>query len=192
MTPESKTRARATAFAVAAAAVAMLGLAFAAKPLYDTFCRITGFGGTTSVAERESGRVIDRPVRIRFDANVDPSVALTFKPETPFVDAKVGQNVLAFYVVENQTGHPIRAVAGYNVAPHKAGKHFMKVECFCFREKIFHPGHQERLPVMFYVSPDIENDRQAKDVRTITLSYTYYPVGEVPQMARLEAASAVN
>jgi cytochrome c oxidase assembly protein subunit 11 len=188
MTP----RARKTALVAGVAAFGMLGLAYAADPLYDTFCRITGFGGTTSVAERESDRIIDRPVRIRFDANLDPAVPLDFRPETPFVDAKVGQNVLAYYVVENATENPVRAVAAYNVAPHKVGQHFMKVECFCFKERTYQPGHKERLPVMFYVSPDIVKDRQADDVRTITLSYTYYLVGDAPVMARLEDASAVN
>lgn len=188
MTP----RARTTTLVSVAVAFGMLGLAFASAPLYDMFCKVTGFGGTTKVAAQKSDRVTDRPVRIRFDANVDPSLDLVFKPETPFVDAMVGQNVLSYYVVENRSPDAVRATAGYNVAPFKAGKYFEKIECFCFKERTFQPGHSERLPVFFYVSPDMVKDKQARDVQTITLSYTYYPLGGIPPVARLEDASALQ
>jgi cytochrome c oxidase assembly protein subunit 11 len=185
-------RARLTAWIVSGAAVGMLGLSFAAEPLYSTFCRLTGFGGTTQVAVEPSRRIIDRVVRVRFDANVDPAAPLEFKPTQPFVEAKLGETILAFYEVTNTSAEAIKAQATYNVAPDKAGVYFNKLECFCFKEKIFQPGEKMNLPVIFYVSPDMDDDPLAKDVKGITLSYTYYRSGALKASARLEDASAVN
>jgi cytochrome c oxidase assembly protein subunit 11 len=188
MTP----RARLTAFIVSGAAAGMLGLSFAAEPLYSTFCRITGFGGTTQVATKPSRKVLDRVVRIRFDANVGDDAPLAFKATQPFIDVKVGETVMGFYEVTNTADYPIRAMASYNVAPSKVGKYFEKVECFCFKEKTFAPGVTEKLPVVFYVSADMADDVLANDVKGITLSYTYYFAGAAGISARLEDASAVN
>jgi len=174
------------------AAAGMLGLTFAAEPLYSTFCRITGFGGTTRVAVEAPRRILDRTVRVRFDANVDPGASLTFKPVDPFVEARLGETVLGFYEVTNTSSGPIAAMASYNVAPHKAGRYFEKIECFCFKQKIFQPGRTERLPVIFFVSPDMADDRMADDVNTVTLSYTYHLAGDMKQTARLEDASEVR
>jgi cytochrome c oxidase assembly protein subunit 11 len=169
----------------------MLGLSFAAEPLYSTFCRITGFGGTTQVAVKAPGRVLDRTVRVRFDANVDPAAPLSFRAVEPYIEARLGETVLGFYEVTNTSEGPVAAMASYNVAPHKAGVYFNKIECFCFKKKIFQPGVSERLPVIFYVSPDMADDRLSDDVRSITLSYTYFLADDVPKTARLEDASAV-
>ena len=189
MTP----KARLTVFILSGAAVGMLGLSFAAEPLYSTFCRLTGFGGTTQVATEPSRRVLDQIVRVRFDANVDEGLPLEFKPVEPFIDVKVGETVMSFYEVTNTSDGPIKAMAAYNVAPDKAGKYFNKVECFCFKEKVFGPGKTEKLPVIFYVSADMADDPLANDIKGITLSYTYYFAGEAPTTtARLEDASAVN
>ena len=185
-------RARLTAWILSGAAVGMLGLSFAAEPLYSTFCRLTGFGGTTQVATAPARRILDRVVRVRFDSNVDPAAPLEFKPTQPFVDARLGETILAFYEVTNTSSEAVRAQAAYNVAPEKTGVYFEKLECFCFKEKIFQPGVKERLPVIFYVSPDMDDDPQAKDVKGITLSYTYYRSGPLKPSARLEDASAVN
>lgn len=185
-------RARLTTWILSGIAVAMLGLSFAAEPLYSTFCRITGFGGTTQVAKAPSRVILDRTVRVRFDANVDPGAPLKFTPEQPFVDARLGETVMAFYDVTNLSDKPVLATASYNVAPHKVGQYFSKIECFCFKETVFQPGQKQRLPVIFFVSPDMDKDWQADDVNGITLSYTYYRSGDLKASARLEDASAVN
>jgi len=185
-------RARLTTWIISGAAVGMLGLSFAAEPLYSTFCRLTGFGGTTQVATAPSRRILDRMVRIRFDANVDLAAPLEFRPTQPFVDARLGETILAFYEVTNTSAAPVTAQAAYNVAPAKAGSYFEKLECFCFKEKVFEPGVKERLPVIFYVSPDMADDPLSNDVKGITLSYTYYRSGPLKPSARLEDASTVN
>ena len=188
MTP----KARLTAFIISGAAVAMLGLSFAAEPLYSTFCRVTGFGGTTQVATKPSRKILDRMVRVRFDANVGDDAPLAFKPGQSHMDVKVGETVMAFYEVTNTAEYPVKVMASYNVAPSKVGVYFQKVECFCFKERTLAPGRTEKLPVIFYVSADMDDDRLADDVNGITLSYTYYFAGGVGASARLEDASAVN
>ncbi|HEX5006868.1 MAG TPA: cytochrome c oxidase assembly protein [Hyphomonadaceae bacterium] len=188
MTP----RARLTMFILSGAAIGMLGLSFAAEPLYSTFCRVTGFGGTTQVATKPSREVLDRKVRVRFDANVGDEAPLEFKPGQPYMDIKVGETVMAFYEVTNTADYPVRVMASYNVAPAKVGVYFQKIECFCFKERTLAPGKTEKLPVIFYVSADMDRDRLADDVNGITLSYTYYFAGNVGTSARLEDASAVN
>lgn len=186
-------RARLTTFMLTGAALGMLGLSFAAEPLYSTFCRITGFGGTTQVATKAPDAALDRVVRVRFDANVGSDAPLAFKAAEPHLDVRIGEKVLAFYEVTNTSDSPVKAMATYNVAPHKVGKYFEKMECFCFREKLFQPGQTERLPVVFFVSPDMAADPFAEDVKGITLSYTYYLAGDAPAAtARLEGASLVN
>lgn len=186
-------RSRFTVFILSGAAVGMLGLSFAAEPLYSTFCRITGFGGTTQVATSAPSRILDRTVRVRFDANVGSGAPLAFKAAQPFIDLRLGEKTLAFYEVTNTSDSPVKAMAAYNVAPHKAGVYFEKMECFCFKEKLFQPGVTERLPVVFFVSPDLADDPFAKDVKGITLSYTYYLAGDAPAAtARLEGGSQVN
>jgi cytochrome c oxidase assembly protein subunit 11 len=183
-------------FGLAGLCLGMLGLSFAAKPLYDTFCRITGFGGETRVASVEAaGRVapIDRPVRVRFDANVEDGLPMKFAAEKPFVDLKLGERMISFYEVTNTSNAPIRAMASYNVAPHKAGKYFNKIECFCFKTTMFRPGETVRLPVIFFVSPDLEADRFARDVQTVTLSYTYYgSSAAAAASAQLESGPTLN
>lgn len=193
MTPN----ARLTAWIAGGAAVGMLALSFAAEPLYSTFCRITGFGGTTRIAAEAPSQVLDRMVRVRFDANVDSAAPLAFKAVEPFVDVKLGERTMAFYEVTNTSSSPIRAMATFNVAPHKVGAYFDKLECFCFKENTFQPGVTQRLPVVFFVSPEMAKDASADDVKGITLSYTYYLAGDAPAKApgataRLEDASAVN
>lgn len=182
-----------TAMILAGAAVGMLGLSFAAEPLYSTFCRLTGFDGTPKIATAPSRRVLDQTIRVRFDANVDTGVPIAFKPTQEFVDVKLGATTLAFYEVTNTSDQPIKALAAYNVAPDKAGKYFSKLECFCFKEKVFAPGVTEKLPVVFFVSPDLADDLLDKSLSSVTLSYTYYRSEKgIKASARLEDASAVN
>jgi len=155
------------------AALGMLGLAFASKPLYDTFCRVTGFGGTTQIAEAAPEDILDRHLTIRFDANVIDAPVL-FRPLQTSVDINVGEHGLAFYEVTNTSKNDVSLMASYNVTPHKSGLYFNKLECFCFTERIVKAGETKKLPVVFFISPDLDRERNMADVRTITLSYTFY------------------
>ena len=154
----------------------MLGLAFAADPLYDTFCRVTGFGGTTRVAAAAPDEVIDRTVAVRFDANVN-GAPLRFHPLQKQVSLRLGEHGLAFYEVTNTSDRPVSVIASYNVTPHRAGPYFNKLECFCFEERVIEAGATKKLPVVFFVSPRLDERSLNKDVRTITLSYTFYDTG---------------
>lgn len=161
--------------AVAAGVVlGMTVLAFSAKPLYDTFCKVTGFGGTTRVAEKAPSRVLEREVTIRFDANVN-GAALEFRPSKTSLPVRLGEHAIAFYEVTNTSNKPISAIASYNVTPHKAGPFFNKLECFCFEEQWYQPGETRKLPVIYFIDPEMDGERNMKDVRTITLSYTFFP-----------------
>ena len=158
-------------------AFAMLGLAFASKPLYDTFCRVTGFGGTTQVADRAPDRISDREVTVRFDANV-ANAPLKFKAAQTNLPVRLGEHSLAFYEVTNTSVSDVSVIASYNVTPHKAGRFFSKLECFCFEERIIKAGETKKLPVIFFVDPALEEERGTQDVRTITLSYTFFNTDE--------------
>ncbi|HVY88637.1 MAG TPA: cytochrome c oxidase assembly protein [Hyphomonadaceae bacterium] len=184
--------AKRTAWILGVVAVGMLALSFAAEPLYSTFCRLTGFNGTVQVTKAASRQVLDRVVRVRFDANVEPGMPLKFEPLQPYMDVKIGETVMAFYQATNTSQTPLRAAAAYNVAPHKVGQYFNKLECFCFKERTYMPGKPEKLPVVFYVSADMAKDWQDDDIKGVTLSYTYYRAGSAKPGARLEDASAVE
>lgn len=153
--------------------LAMLGLSFASKPLYDTFCRVTGFGGTTRVADAAPDRVLERSVEVRFDANVS-NAPLLFRPLETSHRIRLGEHGLAFYEVTNTSDQAVSVIASYNVTPHKAGSYFNKLECFCFEERIIGAGETKQLPVVFFISPDLDEYRLLDDVNTITLSYTFF------------------
>lgn len=161
--------------ALATTAGMMLGVSFAAVPLYNTFCLVTGFGGTTNVATSESAETIDRQITIRFDANVNGDLPWAFQPKQQEVVLKVGDNALAYYQARNLGKRTFTGTAVFNVTPQKAGQYFSKVECFCFSEQTLAPNATADLPVAFFVDPEIANDRNLDDVKTITLSYTFYP-----------------
>lgn len=158
-------------------ALFMLGLAFASKPLYDTFCRITGFGGTTQIAQKAPDRISEREVTVRFDANV-ANAPLKFRATQTNLPVQLGAHSLAFYEVTNTSASDVSVIASYNVTPHKAGRFFSKLECFCFEERIIKAGETKKLPVIFFVDPAMEEERNAADVRTITLSYTFFNTDE--------------
>jgi cytochrome c oxidase assembly protein subunit 11 len=160
-----------------AVAVAMVGGSYAAVPLYRIFCQVTGFGGTTNVAERPSETVSERVITIRFDATVN-GVPWSFQPVQRSIKTHVGETTLAFYRAENQGSEPVTGTATFNVTPLKAGQYFSKIECFCFTEQRLEPGASVEMPVTFFVDPAIEDDRNLDDVTTITLSYTFYPSEE--------------
>lgn len=151
----------------------MLGLSFASKPIYDTFCRVTGFGGTTRVATEAPDAILARTVDVRFDANVN-GAPLKFRPLERQHDIRLGEHGLAFYEVTNTSTEPVSVIASYNVTPHKAGPYFSKLECFCFEERIIPAGETKTLPVVFFIDPAMDQKRLMEDVRTITLSYTFF------------------
>jgi cytochrome c oxidase assembly protein subunit 11 len=151
----------------------MLGLGFAADPLYDTFCKVTGFGGTTRIATAAPERMVEQEVMVRFDANV-ADTPLIFHPLQTTQTLKLGQHGLAFYEVSNPTDEEIRVIASYNVTPHYAGLYFNKLECFCFEERVVAPGETKKLPIVYFVSAEMLEDRVAKSLETITLSYTFF------------------
>lgn len=162
------------ALALVLAAGGMLGLAYASVPLYDLFCRVTGYGGTTQEAEIAPDIILDREMRIDFDANTNRNMPWEFKPTAATVTLKVGQTGMAYYEAYNPTDRTITGTATYNVTPLKVGEYFTKMECFCFTEQTLAPGERVSMPVSFFVDPSIEEDPNAKDVRVITLSYTFF------------------
>lgn len=154
----------------------MVGVAFASEPLYRTFCQVTGYGGTTQVAEKAvtPNLISDQMVSVRFDANVNHDLPWRFRPVQRVVKVRLGEQALAFFEATNQSDKPIVGTATFNVAPYKAGSYFNKIECFCFSEQILAPGQTVQMPVTFFVDPEMIKDRNTRDVRTITLSYTFF------------------
>lgn len=174
----------------AAVGAGMLGLAYAAVPLYAMFCQVTGFAGTTQRAERPSEAVLDRVVTVRFDSNVAPGLGWAFEPVQHKLDVKIGESALAFYRAENTSGRPITGMATFNVTPESAGSYFNKVECFCFQEQRLDPGQSIDMPVSFFVDPAIVDDKSAGALTQITLSYTFYPAVEQKAAAVAQPAGA--
>ena len=152
----------------------MAGLAWAAVPLYDMFCRVTGFGGTTQVSAEGSDRILDRTVTVRFTASTVRGMPWEFKPVTKPVNIHIGETALAFYEAYNPTDRVIAGSASYNVSPFSVGGYFTKIDCFCFTEQVLQPGERVTMPVTFYVDPEIVDDAETDKVHTITLSYTFY------------------
>lgn len=174
MKPAPNKRHTVSAVLVVGTVLVMLGLSFAAVPLYKAFCQYTGWGGETQVAKKASSTILDQKVEVRFDANTGSGAPFEFKPAKPTMTLRLGETGLAFYKLTNLSDHPIVAQATYNVTPDKAGLYFQKIQCFCFEPKTFAPKESVELPVLFYVDPKIASDPDAKEVTSITLSYTYF------------------
>jgi len=153
----------------------MTGLAFAAVPLYDLFCRVTGYGGTTQRADMGAEKVLERTITVRFDANVSPKLDWDFKPAQTSMSVKIGEQGLAVYEARNRSGRPLTGTATYNVTPAVAGYYFSKIQCFCFTKQRLEPGRRVDMPVSFFVDPAIVDDPDARDIEEITLSYTFFP-----------------
>ena len=168
-----------TAAQAAGVVVLMGSLAWASVPFYDWFCRVTGFGGATNVAELNQSEVLDQTITIRFDASREKGMPWEFKPAQREMEIRIGETGLAFYEAHNPLDVPIAGQAAYNVTPYEAGGFFDKIECFCFTEQVLQPGETVMMPVSFYVDPAIVADREGKYVHTITLSYTFYEI-ELP------------
>jgi cytochrome c oxidase assembly protein subunit 11 len=158
----------------------MVGLAYASVPLYDLFCRVTGFGGTTQRADAAPATVLDRTIRIAFDANVNSGLGWEFKPVQRQQTVRIGEQSLAFYHATNVGKEPVTGTATFNVSPPQAGSYFSKIQCFCFTEQTLQPGQSIDMPVTYYVDPDIANDPDLKNLDTITLSYTFFKADKDP------------
>ena len=152
----------------------MLGLAYAAVPLYQAFCKATGFAGTPLVAQEGERPVIGRTVEIRFDSNIDANLPWRFEPVQRSVQVHLGEEKLVFFRATNRSQRPIVGTATYNVTPEWTAGWFNKIQCFCFTEQLLQPGQSVDMPVLFFVDADMDKDRRYDDVRTITLSYTFY------------------
>jgi cytochrome c oxidase assembly protein subunit 11 len=152
----------------------MVGAAYAAVPLYDWFCRATGFNGTTQVATSAPSGALGRPITVRFDANVGPGLPWRFEPEQNSIEVRLGEVVTVNYRVINQAARQITASAAYNVTPLSAGAFFQKINCFCFTEQSLKSGETRDMAVVFYVDPALAKDPDGADLNTITLSYTFY------------------
>ncbi|CUJ89437.1 cytochrome c oxidase assembly protein [Shimia thalassica] len=156
--------------------VLMGALAWASVPFYDWFCRVTGFSGITGVAESGSDVILEKTIKVRFDASKERDFPWEFKPLQREMELRIGETGLAFYEAYNPTDRPVAGSASYNVAPYEAGGFFSKIDCFCFEEQILQPGERASMPVTFYVDPEIVSDRDAKYVKVITLSYTFHEI----------------
>jgi cytochrome c oxidase assembly protein subunit 11 len=154
----------------------MVGAAYAAVPLYNWFCRTTGFAGTPQIATTAPTHVVDRKLKIRFDANVAGGLPWRFEPEQNFIEVKVGEVVSVNYRVANQSARDTVGIASYNVSPPTAGAYFSKINCFCFNEQRLKVGEKRDMTVVFFVDPEIVKDSEQDGLDTITLSYTMYPV----------------
>ncbi len=167
-----------TATALGSVILGMACLTAASVPLYDLFCRVTGYGGTTQVAEAAAPVVLDETIQIRFDASIGDDLPWHFQPVERKIKVKLGENRLAFYRAVNPSDQPLVGTASFNVTPHKAGPYFSKIDCFCFTEQTLMPGEAVDMPVSFFVDPAILEDENTKDLKTITLSYTFFMLEE--------------
>ncbi len=176
------------------AALAMLALGFASKPLYDTFCKITGYGGTTRTAQTNTSEVLDRVITIAFDSNVSGGLPWDFKPDVRSVDVNVGRSNLAYYTVTNTSNRAVTGTATFNVTPIKAGPYFIKTECFCFTEQTLQAGQTMSFPVLFHIDSQIEDEKRLDDIKDITLSYTFFETepSSVTKQSAAQSREAIN
>lgn len=157
---------------------AMVGAAYASVPLYDWFCRTTGFAGTPQISEKAPDHILGRSITVRFDSNVTPGLPWKFVPEQNTITVRIGEVVTVNYKVINMAARPITAQAAYNVSPPQIGAYFHKINCFCFTEQTLKAGETREMAVVFYVDPKIAEDREQNSLNTITLSYTFFPIRE--------------
>ncbi len=168
------------AFRLVGLVVFMGMMSLAAVPFYNWFCRVTGYGGETNVAVKASDRILEKTIKVRFDASLERGMPWEFKPLQREIELRIGETGLAFYEAYNPTDRVIAGTASYNVSPFSTGYYFTKIDCFCFEMQVLQPGERVMMPVSFYVDPEIAEDREAKYVKTITLSYTFHET-ELPQ-----------
>ena len=177
-----------TALGAVGVVLVMGALAWASVPFYQWFCAVTGFGGVTQVADVASEDILDRTIKVRFDASIDRDMPWEFKPVERTMTLRIGETGLAFYEAHNPTNRTVAGTASYNVAPYEAGYFFNKIDCFCFTEQVLEPGETVLMPVSFYVDPELVTDRDAKYTKEITLSYTFYETDLPEEVALLSTA----
>ena len=160
----------------------MASASFLSVPFYNWFCKVTGYGGATNVAQKESDIISDKVISVRFDASLEKGLEWEVKPVQRNMTLNLGETGLAFYEAYNPTDKPIAAQASFNVVPFSVGNFFNKIECFCFTEQILQPGEKIKMPVSFYVDPDLINNLESKNVTSVSLSYTFYEI-DLPETA---------
>jgi cytochrome c oxidase assembly protein subunit 11 len=194
---EARDRAtRRTAVACVAGIAFMGAAAFAAVPLYDLFCKATGFGGTPRVATAApapAGETSGKLYTVRFDSNVAPGLAWKFEPEQPAVKLHLGETVTVFYKITNTGPRPSTGIASFNVVPEQTGGYFNKIQCFCFNEITLAPGESMEAPVVFFLDPKMGTERDLQGIDTITLSYTFFaPKGSPKPLAEAKDVGRPN
>ena len=188
--PSNPSRNVVVALSLVAVAGGMVGLSYAAAPLYRIFCEVTGYGGTPQRADANRSEMLGREIVVRLDANIS-SLPWDFRPEVQQVHARLGETMVVDFLAENTGPTATSGTATFNVQPDIAGVYFNKIECFCFTEQKLQPGESARLPVQFFLSPDLADDPELDGIRTITLSYTFFPVAEEGQpVARADGDGA--
>jgi cytochrome c oxidase assembly protein subunit 11 len=189
-TPRGRRRDAVIAAVCGALVAGMVGMAYAAVPFYNWFCRTTGFGGTTQVSTAAPGQVLARKLTVRFDSNVAPGLPWLFEPEQNAIEVRIGEVVTVHYKVINEAARETLAQASYNVSPPQVGLYFQKINCFCFTEQRMKPGETREMTVVFYIDPKITQDSDQDTLNTITLSYTFYPLREPAKSVTLTAKPA--
>lgn len=195
--PETENRVERRNLTVAVACVAffsaMVGLAYASVPLYELFCRVTGYGGTPQrVAAADGVAVLDRDITVRFDANVSHGLPWSFSADQKAVTLKIGEMRTINYRAKNTSDQPTTGTATFNVTPDAAGAYFSKIACFCFTQQTLQPGEEIEMGVTFYVDPAMVDDPDINSAKTITLSYTFFPAAkpEKPVASAAEPAAS--
>lgn len=182
-----------TAILAALVATSMVGVAYAAVPIYRLFCQVTGFGGTTQRAagltDAQMRAGTGHMVSVRFDGNVRKGLPWEFAPSGGPVTTSLGQQQLSHYRAKNLSDQPITGMAVFNVSPAMAGKYFTKIQCFCFNEQTLQPGQEVEMPIVWFVDPAILDDPDARHIKEITLSYSFYPVENPTTDAGIRATS---
>lgn len=177
------------ASAMAGLVAGMVGLSYAAVPLYQLFCQVTGYGGTTQRAESAPDTVLERKMTVRFDANSGRDLGWKFRPAQRSIELKIGETALAFYRAENISDKTVTGTATFNVTPEAAGSYFSKIECFCFTEQTLEAGASVDMPVTFFIDPEIVNDPESRNIQEITLSYTFFPVKDANKIAKVRGTN---
>ncbi len=183
----SKRRNARTGVVLTGIVAGMIGLSFASVPLYRLFCQVTGYGGTTQVAEAAPGAVAERVIKVRFNADIGPGLPWYFKPVQRQIALRVGESGLATFRARNLSDIAVTGTSTFNVTPLKAGQYFNKVQCFCFTKQRLEAGQELDMAVSFFVDPEILSDRNLDDVKTITLSYTFFRAPDGARTAALPA-----
>lgn len=190
LNPKTKRSDLTVAIACVAFFASMIGVTYASVPLYQLFCQITGYGGTTQKAESAPADILDRTITVRFDANVSAGLPWEFQPKQREVTIRLGETADVAYLAKNIFNTPTRGKASFNVTPELAGAYFNKLQCFCFTDTTLKPGETLDMPVQFFVDPEIINEVDLKDIKTITLSYTFFPSTDETPVAAAELKTA--